>query len=104
VDRDPRFRLDYAALRPRSAHGFEIRRGSFLAGVTGGMSDLCRFSDYDRIHDLFPVGRAMATETRSAGFRRLFPQSERLGLYLPAVAHLARGSISSIRLPNGSST
>ena len=54
--------------------------------------------------DLFPGGRAVAAETGAAGIGRLLQKPERVRLYLPAVAHLACGSINSIRLPNGSST
>lgn len=44
------------------------------------------FSHYNRVHDLFPVSCAVAAEARSAGFGRLFSDSGRCSLYLPAVA------------------
>src|SRR5262249_10922192 len=104
VDRNPRIRVDYAALRTCSAHGLEIRRDTFLAGPTGGLPDLRCFFDHNGIHLLFPVGCTVAPETRSAGLGRLFPKSEWPRLYLPAIAYFACASIRSIRLPNGPST
>src|SRR4029077_3514370 len=73
------------------------------ARLTGILSDLCSFSVYDRIHNLFSVSRAVATETGSAGFGRLFPQSERSRLYLPAVAllHIATTTRSRSRHRTG---
>jgi len=57
---------------------------------TSGLSDLCRFSDYDRIRDLFPGSRVVVAEAGSAGFGRLFPQSGRPRLHLPAIAKSQR--------------
>lgn len=63
---------------------------SLLDCSTSGLSDLCRFSDYDRIRDLFPGSRVVVAEAGSAGFGRLFPQSGRPRLHLPAIAKSQR--------------
>jgi hypothetical protein len=55
----------------------------FSQALRAALSDLCRFSHNNSVHDLFPVGCVVVAEASSAGFGRLFPQSERPGYICP---------------------
>ena len=59
---------------------------------------------HHRVLHLFSESGAVAAEASHPGIGRLLQESERHGLYLPAVSHFACGSISSIQVSNRSST
>jgi len=76
------FGADHAAIRDRAVDGVKIRRCTIFAGVAGRVSDLCRLFHDDRIFASISAGRARAAEAGSSGLGRLFPKSERPGIYL----------------------
>jgi hypothetical protein len=83
--------------------GVEICRRSILARNVCFATDLCRLFRRHRLYGVVSRHRAVPAEIAAARIDRLLQEPERVGLYLPAIAHFACGSISSIRLPNGSS-